>query len=50
MHKVKTGLIRVDADEATYPLHVILRYEIEKGLIEGTHRAAATCPKNGILG
>ncbi len=36
VHEVKTGLIRVDADEATYPLHVILRYEIEKGLIEGT--------------
>lgn len=36
VHEVKTGLIRVDADEATYPLHVILRFEIEKGLIEGT--------------
>jgi carboxypeptidase Taq len=36
VHEVKTGLIRVDADEATYPLHVILRYDIEKGLIEGT--------------
>ncbi|HVY52678.1 MAG TPA: carboxypeptidase M32 [Devosia sp.] len=35
VHEVRTGLIRVDADEATYPLHVILRYEIEKGLIEG---------------
>ena len=29
---VKPGLIRVDADEATYPLHVILRYNIEKKL------------------
>ena len=36
VHEVKTGLIRVDADETTYPLHVILRYEIEKGLVEGT--------------
>jgi len=36
VHEVRTGLIRVDADEATYPLHVILRFEIEKGLIEGT--------------
>ena len=32
--QVKRGLIRVDADEATYPLHVILRYELEKGLLE----------------
>ncbi|MBL8286841.1 MAG: carboxypeptidase M32 [Rubrivivax sp.] len=33
--RVKPGLIRVDADEATYPAHVILRYEIERPLIEG---------------
>ncbi len=33
--RVERGYIRVDADEATYPLHVILRYEIEKDLIEG---------------
>jgi len=32
---VERGLIRVDADEATYPLHVVLRYEIEKALIGG---------------
>ncbi|MCF6765328.1 carboxypeptidase M32 [Thiotrichales bacterium 19S3-7] len=31
--KVTPGLIRVDADEVTYPLHVILRYELEKALI-----------------
>jgi len=36
VHEVRTGLIRVDADEATYPLHVILRFEIEKGLIDGS--------------
>ena len=29
------NLIRVAADELTYPLHVILRYEIERPLIEG---------------
>lgn len=37
-NKVEKGLIRVDADEATYPLHIILRYEIEKALLEGTAR------------
>lgn len=31
--RVKPGLIRVDADEATYPLHIILRYELEKALL-----------------
>lgn len=31
--KVKRSFIRVDADEVTYPLHVILRYQLEKKLI-----------------
>ena len=35
VHKVERGLIRVDADEATYPLHVILRYELEQELVSG---------------
>ena len=35
MTRVKRSLIRVDADEVTYPAHVILRYEIERPLIEG---------------
>jgi carboxypeptidase Taq len=33
--RVAPGLIRVEADELTYPAHVILRYGIEKRLIEG---------------
>ncbi|GHA41684.1 carboxypeptidase M32 [Photobacterium aphoticum] len=33
--RVAPGYIRVDADEVTYPAHVILRYEIERDLIEG---------------
>lgn len=33
--QVSPGFIRVDADEVTYPAHVILRYEIERPLIEG---------------
>ena len=32
---VEPGLIRVDADEATYNLHIMIRYEIEKQLIAG---------------
>ena len=35
VHKVERGFIRVDADEATYPLHVILRFEIEQELVTG---------------
>ncbi|EJN04495.1 carboxypeptidase M32 [Phyllobacterium sp. YR531] len=35
VHHVGRGLIRVDADEVTYPLHVILRYELEEDIITG---------------
>ncbi|MBN9253957.1 MULTISPECIES: carboxypeptidase M32 [unclassified Mesorhizobium] len=35
VHRVERGLIRVDADEVTYPLHVILRYELEQELVSG---------------
>jgi carboxypeptidase Taq len=39
MTRVKPGFIRVDADELTYPAHVILRYGIERELIKGTLQA-----------
>ena len=32
---VKPSLIRTEADELTYSLHIIIRYEIEKALING---------------
>ena len=34
--RVARGYIRVDADEITYPLHVILRFELERQLLDGT--------------
>jgi carboxypeptidase Taq len=36
INKVQPSLIRVEADEATYNLHVMLRVELEIALIEGT--------------
>ena len=33
--KVEPGFIRVDADEVTYPAHIILRYRLERALIAG---------------
>lgn len=33
--RVNTNLIRINADEVSYPLHVVLRYEIEKQLFQG---------------
>jgi len=32
---VQPSLIRVEADEVTYGMHVILRFEMEKDIIEG---------------
>lgn len=32
INESKPSFIRIEADELTYPLHVIIRYEIEKGL------------------
>ncbi|MEH6402269.1 MAG: carboxypeptidase M32 [Sneathiella sp.] len=34
-HNVERGHIRVDADEVTYPLHVILRYRLEVAMLSG---------------
>lgn len=36
INRIHPSLIRIEADEVTYCLHVILRFEIEKGLIEGS--------------
>lgn len=36
VNKVERGFIRVDADEVTYPLHIILRFELEQALIGGS--------------
>lgn len=38
--RVQPGYIRVDADEATYPCHVILRFGLERRLIEGSMQVA----------
>ena len=38
--RVEPGFIRVDADEVTYPAHVIIRYRLERALIEGRMDAA----------
>jgi carboxypeptidase Taq len=35
VNKVEPGLIRCDSDELTYSLHIIIRYEIEKDLVNG---------------
>ncbi len=36
LHRVEPSLIRVEADELTYHLHVLLRFETERALLAGT--------------
>ncbi len=33
--RVERGLIRVDADELTYPAHIVLRYRLERAILSG---------------
>jgi carboxypeptidase Taq len=35
LNKVKPSLIRIEADEVTYNLHIIVRFELEKALVNG---------------
>jgi carboxypeptidase Taq len=34
--RVRRSLIRMDADELTYPVHIMLRYELERRILEGS--------------
>jgi carboxypeptidase Taq len=36
--RVRRSLIRVDADEVTYPVHIMLRYELENEILKGELR------------
>lgn len=37
INEVNPSLIRVEADELTYSLHIMIRYEIEKGVLSGEY-------------
>jgi carboxypeptidase Taq len=40
LNAVKPSLIRVEADEVTYGLHIMLRYELENDIINGRVKVA----------
>ncbi len=40
INKVQPSLIRVEADELTYSLHIMLRFELEQEVLEGKVRVA----------
>jgi carboxypeptidase Taq len=44
MNVVQPSLIRTEADEFTYTFHIIIRYEIEKALINGKSLDIASLP------
>lgn len=39
-NRAEPGLVRTEADELTYPLHILVRYEIERALFSGEAKAA----------
>lgn len=43
INQVSPSLIRTEADELTYHFHVMIRYEIEKGLLDGTYDTKDLC-------
>ncbi len=40
VNRVEPSLIRIGADEVTYNLHIMLRFELETGLLDGSLRVA----------
>lgn len=40
VNKASAGFVRVDADELTYSMHVVLRFEIERALFSGKAQVA----------
>jgi carboxypeptidase Taq len=40
LNHVAPGLIRVEADEVTYNLHILIRFELERALLDGDLKAA----------
>jgi carboxypeptidase Taq len=40
VNDVRPSLIRIEADEATYNLHILIRFELERALLDGTLQVA----------
>ena len=36
INRSRSSLIRTEADELTYPIHILIRYELEKGIFDGS--------------
>ena len=45
--RVKRSLIRMDADELTYPVHIMLRYDLEKRMLDGARCLWRICRRRG---
>jgi len=47
--RVKRSFIRMDADEVTYPIHVMLRWELEQALFSGPSYAFRLEPGDAYI-
>lgn len=45
-NRVEPSLVRTEADQVTYPLHIMIRYELEKQLVGGS-LSTRTCRRRG---
>ena len=41
IHRAEFSFVRVEADEATYDMHILLRFELERSLLDGSLEVAA---------
>ncbi len=48
INKVEPSLIRVEADEVTYNLHIFVRFELEKSLLTGSDSRCPRFPRPGM--
>ena len=40
LDSIRPSLVRTEADEVTYPIHIMIRYEMEKAMFEGDLKAS----------
>jgi carboxypeptidase Taq len=49
INQVAPSLIRVEADEVTYGLHIMLRFEMENALVEGKLKVADVPDRKSVV-
>ena len=47
VNRVRPNLIRVESDEVTYNLHIMLRFDLERAMLRGDLERRRTCRPRG---